>query len=70
MSAKHSRDSALLTAAAMRSVLSQKLPRRNGYMEPDLPSLLQEALTFGVKTRGQFRRLISRHRKERLGEKS
>jgi hypothetical protein len=64
MSAKRSREAEPLTPAAMLAVLRRNLPRRNGYMSPDCASLIIEAQEFGVHTRGQFQRLISRHRRQ------
>jgi hypothetical protein len=64
MSAKRSRDKEPLTDEVLLAVLRRQLPRRNGYLAPDCASLVQEARLFGVNTRGKFRQLISKHRRQ------
>jgi hypothetical protein len=58
----------VLCKEAITRILSQTLPRRNGYLRPNTAELLKEATDFGIHTELQFRRLLLKHRRALLAD--
>lgn len=52
-----------LSARVIENVLRRTLPRRNRFGPINYEELLDEAVRFGIRTRGEFRRLMLRHRR-------
>lgn len=59
-----------LTAASVRKVMRSLFPKRNDYVtDPALfEELLPELHAFGIRTHGDLRRLMARHRRTLLAE--
>jgi hypothetical protein len=62
-SARARRASEPLTSGIIESAARRLLPRRNDHAAIDSGELLSECLQFGIRTRGQFTRLLLRHRR-------
>lgn len=59
-----------LTAASVRTLMGGLFPKRNDYVTDPAPfeELLPELQAFGIRTRGDLRRLMARHRRALLVE--
>lgn len=63
ISARAQRAKEALTPNVVECVARRVLPCRNDYTVIDAGELLAECLQFGVRTRGQFTRILLRHRR-------
>ena len=59
-----------LTGTSVRTLMLSLFPKRNDYVTDPAPfeELLPELHTFGIRTRGDLRRLMARHRRALLAE--
>ena len=55
-----------ISERGIATVLRQTLPRRCNYTRVNYAELVEEAQHFGVKTHGQFRQLMLRHRRRAI----
>ncbi|GAB3787884.1 hypothetical protein [Dyella agri] len=55
-----------LTGQAIRRIMSRLFPKRNDYGEASLDELVPELAQLGIISLGQFKRLMTRHRRALL----
>lgn len=55
-----------LTGDAIHHVMSRHFPKKNDYGEAPFEELVQELVRFGITSVGDFKRLMTRHRRALL----
>jgi hypothetical protein len=55
-----------LSGAVIHTVMAAIFPRKNDYGDASFDELVPELARFGITTRGEFRRLMTKHRKRLL----
>ena len=62
-SARHRLAKSLLSTSSMARILRRTMPKRNNVGIINYAALLEEARLFGIRTNGQFRKLMLKHRR-------